>query len=231
LTTAIAAQKEAVEIILVQVLSLEEIDFFVHQAIEGELHGVFRFPVLGRVQFQSALIGFEKGEEGPVLGVDLGPDRAPVLEFGQGLQRLGAGFHGPEVLPADAGQVEHGRMVVGHGDRFDLSSDGAPEPDGGAGPVFRVVVAQSEQLRHLQLKPGDDGLPLAVFVRPEDAGGGDLDFRIVDGGVADGLDKAVEDGGHLAPPAMSSSRRTHASKWRHSFRMRSMPISMAISDP
>jgi len=109
----VAPCQKGIEELLVEPPALQRIQILVKEGAQSKLHGVFRLPVLGGVQSQPSLVRLEERQDGPILGVVLRPYHPPVLQFGQGLQAVRAVFHGPEILPADAGEIQNGRPVRG----------------------------------------------------------------------------------------------------------------------
>jgi hypothetical protein len=151
------------------------------------LHGVLGVVVLGHVQTHAALVGLQEGHDGPVLGVRLRPDHAPVLQLGQGLQEVRAGFDRPQILAAHAGQVEHRHAVGWQSDIGRLARESRSAAKWPGQPVLGRVVAQHQQFRQLALQARDHGLPLAVLVGPQDARWRNLNLGVEDRRVAQGL--------------------------------------------
>jgi len=113
LPNRVAPCQKGIEELLVEPPAMQRVQILVKECAQGKLHGVFRLPILGRVQSQPSLVRLEERQDGPILGVVLRPYHTPVLQFGQGLQAVRAVFHGPEILSADAGKVQDGRPVCG----------------------------------------------------------------------------------------------------------------------
>ena len=125
---------------------------------------------LANLQLQTAMIGLEECGDGPVLAVVLRPEDSPVLKFGKRLEFLGALFGRANCCPTDSGQVDDGDGAGRDGRLGDSVGDDAPQPNGRAGPVGLVVGAENQEMRQHHSQPGDQSLPLPLFVGPEDRG-------------------------------------------------------------
>ena len=122
----------------------------------------------------------------------------PVLQLGQGLQEVRAIFDRPQILAAHARQVKHRHAVGWQSDIGRLARNHAAQPDGRSRAALGRVVAQHQQFRQLALQARDHCLPLTVLVGPQDARWRNLDFRVEDRRVAQGLYQALNDS-HSSP--------------------------------
>jgi len=98
--------------------------------------------VAGKVQCEPAVRGAKERGHRPVLAVGLGPEGAAILQLGERLQHPRALLDRPQLLPADAGQVEDRHVFVrpvrlGQGTR-----DHRAQPDRRTRLCGRFVVAQ-----------------------------------------------------------------------------------------
>ncbi len=165
----------------------------IDQPVEAAADRGGRGGVPGQLEPEAAVLGLEEGGDGPVLAVDLRPEGAAILQFGQGLEFAGALLGGPEGRAADAGQVEDGDGARRDRDARDLAREHAAEPDGGAGAVRLVVGPEGEDVRQGHAEAGHEPLPLALLVGPQDGSRGDRVVRIVGGGPRERLDQGVQD--------------------------------------
>jgi hypothetical protein len=119
------------------------------------------------------------------------------LQLGEGLEAILAALHGSQVLAADSRQVNDRYSVRGNQYLFQFASDRAAQPYSWASALLWAVVAENDKLRHLLLQARDYRLPLADVVRPEGAGGSDLDIGIVPICRSEGLHERIYDLCHL----------------------------------
>jgi hypothetical protein len=70
-THRVAPGQQGMKIVVIQPFVFEAMHVLIQQTMQRQLHGVPGVGVLGDIQSQSALIGFEERQNGPVLGVDL----------------------------------------------------------------------------------------------------------------------------------------------------------------
>ena len=136
----ISTGEKGIKIILTQVFPFQKIKVFVEQSMQSRLHGIFGFVVLSHIQTESALIGFQKSKDCPVLGVYLGPDDPAILKFCKRFKVFRTGLYRPKVLAAHTRQIDDWENVAGQHNISDFFGYYTAKPDSGAGSVCRIVI-------------------------------------------------------------------------------------------
>jgi hypothetical protein len=75
----VATGQQHIEIVFVQPFTFENFHLLIEQTIKRQLHGILGVIIQSHIESEAALIRFEIGQDGSVLGIDLRPDHAPVL--------------------------------------------------------------------------------------------------------------------------------------------------------
>jgi hypothetical protein len=101
--------------------------------------------IAGQIKAQG-ITGAEEGGQGPVAPIALEPEAAAEHQLDQGLQGPGATLAGPQLLPADAREIDHRDLTCGGNSCRQAAINDAAQPQRRTLLVIGVVVAQAEQL-------------------------------------------------------------------------------------
>ena len=89
----------------------------------------------------NGITGAEEGGQGPVAPIALEPEAAAEHQLNQRLQRPGATLAGPQLLPADAREIDHRDLTCCNNSCRQAAINDAAQPQRRALLVLGVVVA------------------------------------------------------------------------------------------